>query len=85
MMRCAVVGGGAWGTALAHLLAGVGHEVRLWAREGDVVEHVNATHANPRFLPGAAVHRRVVATADMHEALRGAGLVVYAAPSHVLR
>jgi glycerol-3-phosphate dehydrogenase (NAD(P)+) len=85
MMRCAVVGGGAWGSALAHLLAVGGHDVRLWAREPDVVEHINTTHANPRFLPGAALHRNVSATGDMHEALRGATLVLYVAPSHVLR
>ncbi|NUQ11821.1 MAG: hypothetical protein HUU26_05745 [Gemmatimonadaceae bacterium] len=53
-MKAAVAGGGAWGTALADLLAGAGHDVVLWAREPDVVEHINETHANPRFLPGVA-------------------------------
>lgn len=84
-MRCAVVGGGAWGSALAHLLARGGHAVRLWAREADVVEHVNLTHANPRFLPGATLDAGVRATGAMAEALRDAELVVYVAPSHVLR
>lgn len=84
-MRCAVVGGGAWGSALAHLLAHGGHETRLWAREADVVEHVNLTHANPRFLPGATLDPRIRATTDMDEALGGAQLVLYVAPSHVLR
>lgn len=84
-MRCAVVGGGAWGSALAHLLAHVGHDTRLWARETDVVEHVNLTHANPRFLPGATLDARIRATTDMDEALGGAQLVLYVAPSHVLR
>lgn len=84
-MRCAVVGGGAWGTALADLLVRGGHEARLWARESDVVEQVNTTHANPRFLPGVMLSRGVCATDSIHEALDGAGLVVYVAPSHVLR
>ncbi|MFN8667509.1 MAG: NAD(P)H-dependent glycerol-3-phosphate dehydrogenase [Gemmatimonadaceae bacterium] len=84
-MRAAVVGGGAWGSALAHLLAQGGHEVRLWAREEDVVEHINASHANPRFLAGATLDPRIRATGDLAQALAGAELVVYVAPSHVLR
>lgn len=84
-MRCAIVGGGAWGTALADLLAGAGHEVLLWAREADVVEHINQDHANPRFLSGVTLDHRVKATTDLTQAVRDADLVVYAAPSHVLR
>ncbi|GMV08384.1 MAG: glycerol-3-phosphate dehydrogenase [NAD(P)+] [Gemmatimonadota bacterium] len=84
-MRCTVVGGGAWGSALAHLLARGGHAARLWAREADVVEHVNLTHANPRFLPGATLDPAIRATTSLSEALGDAELVVYVAPSHVLR
>lgn len=84
-MRAAVIGGGAWGSALGHLLATGDHEVWMWARESDVVEHVNETHANPRFLPGATLHPRLRATGELARALDGAELVVYVAPSHVLR
>ncbi|MBK8645820.1 MAG: NAD(P)-dependent glycerol-3-phosphate dehydrogenase [Gemmatimonadetes bacterium] len=84
-MRCAVIGGGAWGSALAHLLAQGGHETCLWAREADVAAHLNLSHANPRFLPGATLDARIHATTDMAEALGGAQLVLYVAPSHVLR
>jgi glycerol-3-phosphate dehydrogenase (NAD(P)+) len=84
-MRAAVVGGGAWGTALADLLARAGHDVVLWAREPDVVDHVNETHANPRFLAGVTLHPGVRATGSHTECLHGAGLVVYASPSHVFR
>ncbi len=84
-MRCAVVGGGAWGTALSDLLARAGHDVLIWAREPDVVEHINTTHANPRFLPGVILDRNVRASGDLCGAVRGAELVVHAAPSHVLR
>lgn len=83
--RCAVIGGGAWGTAIADLLARNGHAVTLWARETDVVESVNERHENHRFLKGAALSHELRASSDMAAALRGAGLVVYAAPSHVLR
>ncbi|MBC7894627.1 MAG: NAD(P)-dependent glycerol-3-phosphate dehydrogenase [Cytophagaceae bacterium] len=84
-MKIAVVGGGAWGTALAHVFGSRGHEVTLWAREADVVEHINASHANPRFLPGARLHHAVRASGSLAEAVHGASCVVFAAPSHVLR
>jgi glycerol-3-phosphate dehydrogenase (NAD(P)+) len=84
-LRSAVVGGGAWGTALADLLARNGHEVRLWAREPDVVDGVNARRENARFLSGVALDARLRATGDVEEAVRGARIVVYAPPSHVLR
>ena len=44
-MKCAVIGGGAWGTALANVLAANGHDVALWAREPDVVESINETQS----------------------------------------
>jgi glycerol-3-phosphate dehydrogenase (NAD(P)+) len=84
-MRSAIIGGGAWGTALADLLARAGHDVSLWARETDVVEHINVAHANPRFLPGATIHAAVRASAEMGDVLGGADMVVWVAPSHVLR
>ena len=84
-MRCAVVGAGAWGTALADLLAINGHEVRLWAFESDVVDAINGQHENTRFLPDVALAPRLVATRDHADALRGAELVIYATPSHHLR
>ncbi|MGV3709418.1 MAG: NAD(P)H-dependent glycerol-3-phosphate dehydrogenase [Gemmatimonas sp.] len=84
-MRCAVIGAGAWGTAIAHQLAGNGHATLLWARETDVVESINTQHENKRFLPGAPLAPSLQATDDMRHALAGAQVVIYAAPSHVLR
>jgi glycerol-3-phosphate dehydrogenase (NAD(P)+) len=85
MTRCAVIGAGAWGTALADLLARNGHDVRLWAYEQDVVESINTRHANPRFLSGIALDARVEATHDMARALSDTALAAYVTPSHVLR
>jgi len=84
-MRCAVVGAGAWGTALADLLARNGHDVALWAREPEVVASVNAIHENTSFLAGAKLHVAVVAYADLASACTSAALVLFATPSHVLR
>ena len=84
-MQIAVVGGGAWGTALAHAFAQREHDVMLWAREPDVVAHINTSHANPRFLPGAKLSGRVLASGSMTEVLSRASCVVFAAPSTALR
>ena len=84
-MRAAVIGAGAWGTALADLLAGNGHDVRLWAFEADVVESIRVRRENVRFLPGVALAPSVAATVDQAEALAGAELVLYVTPSHHLR
>ena len=83
-MRCAVVGAGAWGTALANVLAANGHAVSLWAREPDVVEAINDRRENRRFLPGISLED-IRATGEMPEALDDAELVTYVAPSHALR
>jgi glycerol-3-phosphate dehydrogenase (NAD(P)+) len=84
-MRCAVIGGGAWGTALAHVLGTNGHEVMLWAREPEVVAAVNAHHENPVFLAGASLSNAVKASSEMDRTLHGAQVVMYAAPSAHLR
>lgn len=84
-MRCAVVGAGAWGTALADLLATNGCDVSLWAYEPDVALAITERRENPRFLPGAPIASGVRATNDLTRALRDAQLVVYAVPSAHLR
>ena len=85
MTRCAVVGAGAWGTALANVLTANGHETLLWARETDVVASINDRRLNDRFLAGIPLSPSLRATGDMGEALAGASLVVYVPPSHALR
>lgn len=84
-MKCAVIGAGAWGTALANVLAANGHAVALWAREPDVVESVNTARENRRFLPGVCLSDRVVATEQIGDAIDDAEIITYVAPSHALR
>jgi glycerol-3-phosphate dehydrogenase (NAD(P)+) len=85
MTRAVVVGGGAWGTALADLLARNGHATTLWAREPDVVHGINHQHENARFLAGHALSPALAATDDLGAAVRDAASITFVAPSHVLR
>ena len=85
MSTTAVVGGGAWGTALADHMARLGHDVRLWAREEDVVASINATHENARFLGGVPLATALQAEANVGRAVADAEVVVLVPPSHALR
>lgn len=81
-----VVGAGSWGTALADLLARAGHDVRLWAREEEVVRDIEEHGRNRAFLDGVMLDReRLAATNDLAEALDGADAVVWVCPAQFSR
>ena len=84
-MTSVVVGAGAWGTALADLIARGGQPAVLWAREEDVVADVNAHHLNTRFLNGVTLSPALTATTDLASAVSAAETITFVAPSHVLR
>jgi glycerol-3-phosphate dehydrogenase (NAD(P)+) len=65
--KIGILGGGAWGTALAQVAAAGGRETLLWAMEDEVVDAVNARHENPVFLPGVPLNPAVRATADLSQ------------------
>jgi glycerol-3-phosphate dehydrogenase (NAD(P)+) len=84
MTRAGIIGGGAWGTALAEVCARAGLEVVLWAREPEVVQAINAEHVNSLFLPGAALDPAIRATAEMAD-LSGSEMVLAVSPAQHLR
>ena len=63
--RIAVIGGGAWGTALAQVAAKAGRDVLLWSMEEEVAEAINSAHENPLFLPGIPLDPAIGATTDL--------------------
>ena len=81
----AVMGAGAWGTALAKVLADAGSEVRLWARRADIEHEVNTAHTNRRYLDGITLPDRIRATTDPAAALEGVPTVLLGVPSQTLR
>ncbi|MBX3208776.1 MAG: NAD(P)-dependent glycerol-3-phosphate dehydrogenase [Labilithrix sp.] len=81
----AVIGAGAWGTALAAHAARLGHDVRLWAREADVARDVNELHENRPLLAGVPLPPSIRASTDPREVLEAADLVVLVPPSAFLR
>jgi glycerol-3-phosphate dehydrogenase (NAD(P)+) len=85
MKHAAVLGAGAWGTALAKALADKGTPVELWSRRSEHAAAVEAERENRRYLPGAKLPPTLHATADLGRALAGADLVLVVVPSHALR
>jgi glycerol-3-phosphate dehydrogenase (NAD(P)+) len=83
--RVAVVGAGAWGTALALVTRRAGRDVTIAARKPDVVEAINTTRRNSLFLPGVALDDGIRATADAGEAVAVADVVLLAAPAQHVR
>jgi len=84
----AVMGAGAWGSALAKVLVEAGGEetqVRLWARRSEIAEEINATRSNPAYLPDTSLPPGVHATADANEALAGVTTVLLAVPAQTMR
>jgi glycerol-3-phosphate dehydrogenase (NAD(P)+) len=88
-MKAAVLGAGAWGTALAKVLAergpAVAERVSLWARRRDLCDAVNAARENGRYLPGVMLPPSIECTHDIAAALDGATTVVFVVPSHATR
>ncbi len=84
-MKVAVVGAGAWGTALACHARRVGHDVAMWALEPSVVEAVQTRRENTPYLPGVALPPGLVASGDMAAVVGDAELVLLVPPSEHLR
>jgi glycerol-3-phosphate dehydrogenase (NAD(P)+) len=82
-VKVGIIGGGAWGTALAQVVAGGGETV-LWALEPEVVESVNAQHENRLFLAGVSLHPAIRATGDL-DAMAGCDALLVVTPAQHMR
>ncbi len=78
-----VIGGGAWGTALAQTLRLAGRDVLLWAREAETVNDINSRHVNRTFLPGVTLEPGLRATSNLADAAHADALLMVAPAQHV--
>ncbi|MBV8088668.1 MAG: NAD(P)-binding domain-containing protein, partial [Alphaproteobacteria bacterium] len=85
MRRLAVIGGGAWGTALAMVARRAGLIPVLWARDPNVVTAINEQHENPLFLPGVTLDPLIVATTDVGAVASDADAALLTVPAQFLR
>jgi glycerol-3-phosphate dehydrogenase (NAD(P)+) len=85
MARIGVIGGGAFGTAMACVARRSGNDVLVWAREPEVVEEINRAGTNSHFLAGVRLPEGIRATGDMAEAARGAAFLLLAPPAQRMR
>lgn len=83
MDRVGVIGGGAWGTALAQTLTLAGRNVVLWAREPETVADINARHVNRAFLPGVALDSRLTATDKLEDCASADAILLVCPAQHV--
>lgn len=83
MKTIGIIGGGAWGTALAQAQATAGRKVTLWAREAEIVESINNSRENISFLPGIKLDKGVTATGSLTEAANNDIILVVTPAQHV--
>ena len=83
-MQVAVIGGGSWGTTVAHLCA-KNAPTTLWARRDDVVAEVRDEHRNSQYLDGFDLTPSLHATTSLEDAVRAADVLVMGVPSHGMR
>lgn len=76
-----VIGGGAWGTALAAHVARMGHDTVLWAIESDVVDDINNAHENKRYLAGIPLPPSLKANTDLRAVVQHGELIVMVVPT----
>jgi len=84
-LTVAVIGAGAWGTALACVARRAGNAVRLWARDAGLVADIMAGRGNTRYLPDQPPAPEIQATTDLDAALAAADAVLLAVPAQALR
>jgi glycerol-3-phosphate dehydrogenase (NAD(P)+) len=83
--RIAVIGAGAWGTALASVFSRAGHAVSLFGRDPATVAEINERHTNGKYLSGVVLPGTLTATGDMRECTRAAEFVFLVVPTQELR
>jgi glycerol-3-phosphate dehydrogenase (NAD(P)+) len=83
-LKAGLLGGGSWGTTVASLIAR-NAPVTIWARDDETVSEINTEHSNSKYLPGARLNSRLVATGSIEEAVAACDVLVMGIPSQHFR
>ena len=85
MEQITVVGAGSWGTALAIVLADNGHRVKLWGHRPELINEINSTRRNEKYLPGIDLPENIVGYSNFEESLKEVQTVILAVPTKAIR
>ncbi len=80
-----VIGGGSWGTTIANIIGDNNYKVLHWLRDQDVVDQMNATHTNEKYLPGFDISPNITATTDLSEVANNCRMIFFVVPSKGFR
>ena len=80
-VKTGIIGAGAWGTAVAKVIADKGKEVIIWCLEEETKDDINLRHINSRYLPDVALPKNLRATCNVEEAASGRDFIILAVPS----
>ncbi len=84
-MKVGIVGAGSWGTATGILLGNKGYEVKVWDRKIELINEINTSRENSRYLPGIKIPDNLTGVEDIKRAINNANVIVMAIPSHAVR
>ncbi|MCR5505970.1 MAG: NAD(P)-dependent glycerol-3-phosphate dehydrogenase [Bacilli bacterium] len=84
MKKFAILGSGTWGTAIANMLINMGHQVSVWSPDKNEVETLDRTRTH-KNLPGSILHKDIVFSSNLKEAIEGKDYVIFATPSVFMR
>ncbi|MBM7604438.1 glycerol-3-phosphate dehydrogenase (NAD(P)+) [Metabacillus crassostreae] len=85
MEQITVLGAGSWGTALAIVLADNGHKVKLWGHRQSLIDEINTTKQNKKYLPGVELPENIIGTSSLGDSLEGVHTIILAVPTKAIR
>lgn len=80
-----VIGGGSWGTTIANIIGDNNYQVLHWLRDKDVVDVINSTHKNEKYLPGFDLSPNITATTELSEVAEKCRIIFFVVPSKGFR
>ncbi|QCX32562.1 NAD(P)H-dependent glycerol-3-phosphate dehydrogenase [Caloramator sp. E03] len=84
-MKISILGAGSWGSAIAVLLSKKSYDISIWDRNISLLEEINRTRENIRYLPGVLMPTNIKAFEDIGKCIEGCEIIVMAVPSHAVR